>query len=104
MDPAQIAAAVQHCPIPLDSALQVLNNGHINQTFYVQPRVWQNLVNYIFNFRCLLGLLSLVMPLSTRYTSFKIDCITLFAFAFAMLAVGEMHIKSKFFLTETFIF
>ena len=23
MDPAQIAAAVQHCPIPLDSALQV---------------------------------------------------------------------------------
>ena len=24
MDPAQIAAAVQHCPIPLDSALQVI--------------------------------------------------------------------------------
>ena len=42
------------------------------------------------------------MPLSTRYTSFKIDCITLFAFAFAMLAVGEMHIKSKFFLNETY--
>ena len=106
MDPAQIAAAVQHCPIPLDSALQVLNNGHINQTFYVQPRVWQNLDNYIFNFRCLLGLLSLVMPLSTRYTSFKIDCITLFAFAFAMLAVGEMHIigTSNIFLTETFFF
>ena len=44
------------------------------------------------------------MPLSTRYTSFKIDCITLFAFAFAMLAVGEMHIigTSNIFLTETF--
>ena len=26
MDPAQIARAVQHCPIPLDSALQV---GHL---------------------------------------------------------------------------
>ena len=25
MDPAQIARAVQHCPIPLDSALQVSN-------------------------------------------------------------------------------
>merc|ERR1719470_392677 len=27
MDPAQIAAAVQHCPIPLDSALQVATSG-----------------------------------------------------------------------------
>jgi len=27
MDPAQIAAAVQHCPIPLDSALQVATAG-----------------------------------------------------------------------------
>ena len=42
------------------------------------------------------------MPLSTRYISFKIDCIPFFAFAFAMLAVGEMHIKSKFFLNETY--
>ena len=30
MDPAQIARAVQHCPIPLDSALQV---GHLHSTF-----------------------------------------------------------------------
>ena len=38
MDPAQIARAVQHCPIPLDSALQVgtfchagrPNTNHLN--------------------------------------------------------------------------
>jgi len=30
MDPAQIAAAVQHCPIPLDSPLQVATSGGVS--------------------------------------------------------------------------
>jgi len=36
MDPAQIAAAVQHCPIPLDSALQVATSGGV-QLQYTSP-------------------------------------------------------------------
>ena len=68
MDPAQIAAAVQHCPIPLDSALQVPETLF---NFQLILDCSKKRVCTIFC-RFLPGLLNLVMPLFTRYFVLKV--------------------------------